>query len=225
MQCVRDLQIWVRADCTLHAAVTNFSPQSFTVHVEGSSDSFSQDVTVYSSGSMSGSSVDTVNSFAQFSNQVQQSGTCNLRLLPQVLHVIPRGLRIKIYTNQIQATASTGIDTQHSDSVVWKSRVLNFTPGYNFQPSITNGDLVLSAGAGLGTGTPTALQLKQLIASDSTEQAHPAEYYGGVININGQTRQITFDTSASVYMKLQTSMAASEVLQTIDLCLKKEILE
>lgn len=222
MQSIRYLSLWLYTQESVTASVVQFAPSYFDIKIQGTQietvirvagNSFS----ILSENPQHKLKLDFSNSFVLYTSPISVTGTCNLELLPQVLILVPRGLQLKINTNKVKSKAQNGVI---QSPIQWSDSSINFIPGYNFEGQAQNNALILTAGAGLGLGSPSAYIVRSTISdSDSTiyENTESDSAYIGLRSINGQSGQLQFDTSTGLYFKTDITQQAEKVIATLKL--------
>lgn len=217
MQCIKTLKIWTYLQDVTTIYVSDFSPSYFTVNIQAGTDITA--VKIFSDGTFQNNeNINRQNSFVQYSNHVTDTASCNLALLPQVICCIPKGLHIKIGKNPVTATAQ--IYSEIQQIIDWQQPSIEFLQGYNFSPSIKNNTLIFAAGSGLGKGSLTAFQMRNLLQNGNAESD---SYYGGIRSINGQTSQLQIDTSSGIFMQTTTALTQEGMIQTLRLKRREEL--
>ena len=214
---VRSLSIWIYTDFSVVATVTSFSPSGFRIKISGNS----EQTLILVSGSgffiISQSpyiKLNIPNCFVEYSNTNSSTANCNLQLLPEVVSYIPRGLKLFINNNQIQKEARP---SQVQDATEWNQSTINFIPGYNFEGQVLQNSITLTAGAGLGIGSPSAQQMRKVLQPDII---HPDTDYIGMRSINGQSGNIQLDVSSSLYLKTSVVQSQTSTEACFKLCRK-----
>ena len=195
---IKTVKLFVLSAESLQASLISVDSSGLQIQLQGQS--IHQVCQCSFEGGVSGSIIDTANSYIQFcSSPAAYTGNYNLPLLPQVLCYVPVGLKLYCKANPIQEHAQI-YECRAGEGFLYNMRV-KFLDGKNCSVYAEQNSIIFAGGANNGKGKFSEREVTALWGKPAVVE-QPVQSTKGLLSINGQGPDINFQTSAGLTLSL-----------------------